>query len=189
VKPRARMQFSRLAVRGISGTFLQQRSSVAHRAFLAAIAVKGLDGALELALGAIVAIVGVQRLYSILISITAPEIASDPDNHTVQFVRHSANGLAHASTLFVIVYLFAHGALKLGIAINLMRDKSWIFPIATAVLAGFILFMGYRLTLHWSTWLFALASFDVMTLGLVLNEWRSPRTAHAAHGPLTSNRI
>lgn len=156
---------------------MQHRSSLAHRAYLVAIGIKGMDGAIELALGAVVAIVGAQRLYTFLIAWSAPEIAGNPDNHAMQFVRHSANGLAHASTTFVIVYLLAHGVLKLGIAINLLRGKSWIYPVAVAILIGFIVFMSYRLTVHWSAWLFGFAGFDVLTLALVINEWRSPRTA------------
>ena len=51
----------------------------------------------------------------------------------MRFVRHSADGLAHASTAFVIVYLLAHGVIKLCIAINLLRGKSWIYPVAVAI--------------------------------------------------------
>jgi uncharacterized membrane protein len=155
----------------------QQRSSLAHRAFLAAITIKGLDGAAELVLGGIAAILGAQRFSALLIAWSAPEIAGTPESPAMHFVRHTADNLAHASTTFVIVYLLAHGVLKLGIAINLLREKSWIFPIAVLVLVGFITFMSYRLTHHWSLWLCCFALFDALTLVLVINEWRSPRTA------------
>jgi uncharacterized membrane protein len=155
---------------------LQQRSSLAHRAYLAAITIKGLDGAIELALGGIVAVLGAQRFSALLIAWSAPEIAGNPESHAMRFVRHSADGLAHASTAFVIVYLLAHGVIKLGIAINLLRGKSWIYPVAVALLAGFIAFMSYRLTEHFSGWLLSFALFDAVTLALVINEWRSPRT-------------
>jgi uncharacterized membrane protein len=161
---------------------LHQRSSLAHRAYLVAIGIKGLDGAVELLLGGVVAILGAQRFSAWLIAWSAPEIAGNPENPVMHFVRHSADNLAHASTAFVIVYLLAHGVLKLGIAINLLRGKSWIYPVAVAILAGFIAFMSFRLSHHWSAWLFAFALFDVVTLALVINEWRSPRTAEAAHG-------
>jgi uncharacterized membrane protein len=151
--------------------------SLAHRAYLAAIAIKGLDGAIELVLGAVVAVVGTQRLYAFLIAVTAPEIAGNPDNRAALFVRHGATGLMHSSNLFVIVYLLAHGVIKLGIAINLLRGKSWIYPIAVALLIGFIAFMSYRLTTHWSDWLLGFALFDVLTVALVINEWRNPRAA------------
>jgi uncharacterized membrane protein len=156
---------------------LQQRSSLAHRAYLVAISIKGLDGAIELVLGGIVAILGAQRFSALLMAWSAPEIAGTPEGDAMRFIRHSANGLAHASTIFVIVYLLAHGVIKLGIAVNLLRGKSWMYPVASVLLAGFIAFMSYRLSLHFSGWLFAFALFDAVTLALVINEWRSPRTA------------
>lgn len=160
----------------LSGNSLQ-RSSLAHRAYQAVIAIKGLDGAIELVLGIIVAVVGAQQFSALLIAWSAPEIAANPESHAMRFVRHSAAGLAHASSAFVIVYLLAHGVLKLGIAINLLREKSWVYPVAVAILAGFIAFMSYRLTAHFSVWLLSFALFDMLTLALVINEWRSPRTA------------
>ena len=164
-------------VRAFSGKFLHQRTSLAHRAYLVAISIKGLDGAVELLLGVAVAILGAQRFSAWLISWSAPEIAANPEGHFMHFVRHSADEMAHASTAFVIVYLLVHGVLKLGIAINLLREKKWIYPVAVVVLGGFILFMGYRLSTHWSAWLLCFAGFDVVTLALVINEWRNPHTA------------
>ncbi len=154
-----------------------QRSPLLHRAYVAAIAIKGLDGAIEIVLGGIVAVLGAQRFSALLMAWSAPDLAGAVESHAMRFVRHSADGLAHASTTFVIVYLLAHGLIKLGIAINLLRGKVWMYPVAAALLAGFVAFMSYRLTLHFSGWLLAFALFDVVTLALVINEWKSPRTA------------
>lgn len=80
----------------------------------------------------------------------------------------------------MIVYLLAHGILKLGIAIGLFRERTeWIFPVGSAVLVGFIVYMAARLSMHWSYWLLAFALFDTVTLLLVLNEWRSQHKMHA----------
>ncbi len=155
------------------------QSSLVHRAFLAAIAIKGLDGAAETVAGLIVAVAGSQFVYSFAIWITAPEIAVNPDSRLAHMIRHGATGLTQASHLFVVVYLLVHGILKLGIAVNLLRGKNWIFPIASVILAGFIVFMSVRLTTHWSGWLFGFALFDVLTLALVLNEWRNHRPRYA----------
>ena len=156
---------------------MAERSSLLHRAYLVAIIIKGIDGAIEILLGGIVAFIGAQRFSALLMAWSVPEIPGSPEGHAMRFVRHSANGLAHASTAFVIVYLLAHGVIKLGIVINLLRGKSWMYPVASALLAGFIAFMSYRLTAHFSEWLLAFALFDAVTLALVINEWRSPRTA------------
>jgi uncharacterized membrane protein len=153
---------------------LPQKYSTAHKAYLVAIAIKGFDGAVEILLGIAVAALGRQGLYNLLIGIFAPELENHPDSHLSHLVRHGADGLMHASHGFMIFYLLAHGILKLGIAIGLFRENTdWIFPVASAVLVGFIVYMSSHLAVHWSYWLFAFALFDAVTLLLVLNEWRN----------------
>ncbi len=159
---------------------MAKRSSLAHRAYQATIAIKGLDGAIELILGIVVAVVGSYRLYDFIIALTTPDLPDDPISPTAHFIQHGASGLAHASNLFIVTYLVAHGVIKLAIAFNLLREKSsWIFPVASALLAGFIAFMSYRLTVHWSAWLLAFALFDALTVVLVLNEWRNFRPSRS----------
>lgn len=143
-----------------------------HVAYLVAIAIKGLDGLVEAAAGLILSIWGSREIYRFAIWATAPEIAHHPHNPALHAIRHGAYGLAHGPHRFAIVYLLAHGVLKLGLVINLFIEHMWIFPASSAVLLGFILFMGAKLALHWSLWLFAFALFDTLTLALVLNEWR-----------------
>jgi uncharacterized membrane protein len=110
-----------------------------------------------------------------VIALTAPEIARDPDDRVAHAIRHGAATLSHASDPFVVTYLLIHGMLKLAIAINLLRGIVWIFPLATVILTGFIVFMSCRLTTHYSGWLLGFVLFDAMTLALVLNEWRTYR--------------
>jgi uncharacterized membrane protein len=148
------------------------RSPFLRLAYLVAIAIKGIDGALEAIAGAVVAIAGTSRIYHFVVRITAPEIAKNPGVHAAHLLRHGASALVHASHPFVVTYLLVHGFLKVAIAINLLRGRAWIFPYATLILGGFIAYMGYRLTTHWSAWLLGFALFDVLTLVLVLNEWR-----------------
>jgi len=137
--------------------------------------VKGVDGLVETVAGAFVGIAGTQGLYAFIIRITAPELDYHPGSHVIQLIRRGASGLAHSSHRFVVVWLLVHGILKLVLAVELLRGKSWIFPFACAILAGFVAYMTYRLAHHWSSWMFAFALFDVMTLALVANEWRAHR--------------
>lgn len=147
--------------------------SLSHRAYLIAIAIKGFDGAVELLLGIAVAIIGRQAIYDFMIGYVAPELENHQRPHVAHFIRHSADGLMNAHD-FLIIYLLAHGILKLGIAIGLFRERTnWIFPVGSAVLVGFIVYMGSHLAIVWSWWLFAFMLFDGVTLALVLNEWRN----------------
>lgn len=129
-----------------------------------------MDGFIEAAAGLLVAVAGSRSLYHFAVQVTAPELAAHA--HTAHIIRHGAAALARAPGRFVIAYLLSHGTIKLALAINLLLGKAWIFPVASAVLLGFIGYMAFRLNVHWSGWVLAFMLFDVLALLLVLNEWR-----------------
>jgi uncharacterized membrane protein len=145
--------------------------SLTHLAYLFTIAVKGADGVIETLLGLLIALTGPDKLYSLVLHFTTPELENNPANRAAAAVQHDAAGLAHASAGFAIFFLLTHGILKSGIAINLLAGKRWIFAPACVILAGFILYMGYHATQRFSWWLLGFALFDLFTLALVINEW------------------
>jgi len=151
---------------------LAKRPPALHYAYLAAILVKGFDGAAEALAGLILAVTGPERIYEWVIRLTAPELTGH--HPALHAIRISANKLEASSHEFVILYLLVHGLLKLGIVVALLRGGGrWLFPMASLILAGFVAYMSWRLTMHWSGWLLGFALFDLLTLALVLNEWRS----------------
>jgi uncharacterized membrane protein len=149
------------------------KASALRLAFLAAIAIKGIDGVVETAAGAFLAIAGPWSFYDLIVRVTAPELDHHPASRAIHAVRHGAESLAQGSDHFVVIWLLAHGVVKLALAIELLRGRKWIFPVAAAVLAGFVCYMSWRLAYHWSPWLLAFALFDAITVVLVLKEWRS----------------
>lgn len=155
-----------------------KKGSLAHRAYLAAIFVKGFDGALETVAGLVIAFAGSWQLYILAINLTAPELDLHPGNAAMHWIREGAEKLfIHSSGGFVVFYLLVHGLLKLTICVELLRGKRWIFPVATVIFSGFVLYMVYHLTQRWSAWVLGFALFDLLTLALVANEWRSRRAA------------
>jgi uncharacterized membrane protein len=151
---------------------LAKRLPALHYAYLAAILVKGFDGAVEALAGLILVVTGPERIYEWVIRLTAPELTGH--HPALHAIRSGATRLEASSHEFVIVYLLVHGLLKLGIVVALLRGGGrWLFPMASLILAGFVAYMSWRLTMHWSGWLLGFALFDLLTLALVLNEWRS----------------
>jgi len=143
-----------------------------HYAYLAAILIKGFDGALEALAGLTLAVAGPERLYEWAIRFTAPELTGH--HPALHAIRSGATRLAESSHQFVLFYLLVHGTLKLGIVAALLRGGGrWLFPVASLILTGFVGYMSWRLMMHWSGWLLGFALFDLLTLALVLNEWRS----------------
>jgi uncharacterized membrane protein len=148
---------------------------LAHLAYVVTIAIKGIDGGLETLGGLVIWITGPQRLYRWVLRVTAPELYNGDHVRAVEAVRRGAEHLAVTGAHFVVFYLLVHGILKLALALVLLRGGGrWVFPVGTAILLAFIVFMSYRLTEQWSNWLLGFALFDAMTLALVLNEWRKP---------------
>jgi uncharacterized membrane protein len=156
---------------------LAKRLPLLHDAYLAAILIKGFDGAVETLAGLFIALTGTERLYEWTIRLTAPELAGH--HRALHAIQNGAARLANGPHHFVIIYLLLHGILKLGIALALLRGSArWIFPVASVILTGFIAYMSWRLSRHWSDWLLGFALFDLFTLGLVLNEWRGRLTGN-----------
>ena len=151
---------------------MAKQSPLLHGVYLTAILLKGFDGAIEALAGLILAVTGPERIYEWVIRLTAPELTGH--HPALHAIRSGATRLAESSHEFVVFYLLVHGLLKLGIVVALLRGGGrWLFPIASLILAGFVAYMSWRLTIHWSGWLLGFALFDLLTLTLVLNEWRS----------------
>lgn len=151
---------------------MAKRAQLLHDAYLGAILIKGFDGAIETLAGFIIAVTGPERLYEWVFRLTAPELA-EGHHPALHAIRSGAAKLANGPHHFVIIYLLVHGLLKLGVVLALLKGTArWIFPVASLILTAFIAYMSWRLSLHWSNWLLGAALFDLLTLGLVLNEWR-----------------
>ena len=153
-----------------------------HDAYLGALLIKGFDGVVETLAGLVIALTGPERLYEWVFRLTAPELANGhhPALHAIQ---NGAARLANGPHRFVIFYLLVHGLLKLGIALALLKGTArWIFPATSLILIAFIAYMSWRLSLHWSNWLLGAALFDLLTLGLVFNEWRTHGSRRASAG-------
>jgi uncharacterized membrane protein len=152
---------------------LNKRTIFVHSAYIVTLFIKGFDGAVETLAGIIVGIVGAHRFFAIVVRATANKAAHDPNNPIFHLLRHWFLGLSTTSSSFVAFFLFVNGVLKLAVVISLLWGKRWIFPPAMAIFSVFILYMSYRLTRHWSWWLFGFSLLDLLTLALVANEWRN----------------
>jgi uncharacterized membrane protein len=151
---------------------LAERKTLLHYAYLVAILIKGFDGALETLAGIVLAITGPRRFYEWVIRLTAPELTGH--HPALHAIRSGATKLAEAPHEFVLFYLLVHGFLKLGIVVALLwRGGRLVFPLAALILGAFVAYMSWHLSVRWSGWVLSFALFDLLTLALVLNEWRN----------------
>jgi uncharacterized membrane protein len=153
------------------------RSSLYHRLFVAGIVIKGIDGAIEVIGGLVLAFVSKAALQYAVFTLARGELSDDPHDfiatHAVAYAAH----LPVASQHFAAAYLLAHGAVKLFLSVNLLREKRWVFPISLSVLGALLLYQAYRLALHLSWPLLIASAVDAVVLVAVWREWNTVKNA------------
>ena len=89
----------------------QQRTRIANQAFALALAIKGIDGALELIGGLILFVVPPSAISLIFRSLTQHELSDDPHDVIAIHVRAAAEQLAGSASVrrFGVLYLIGHG--------------------------------------------------------------------------------
>ena len=146
-----------------------------HRLFAASVLIKGVDGVLETIGGILFMFVDPKALNSLVIYLTAHELSEDPDDWFATKLRHVVHSLSSDTTLFVGLYLVAHGLLKIFLVAGLLRNKVWAYPAALWFLGIFIFYQVYRFSHTLSLGLLALSAFDLFVAWLVWLEYRSRR--------------
>jgi uncharacterized membrane protein len=147
---------------------MKQRGGAAHRLFRLGVIVKGVDGALEVVGGFVALAIEPRTLNALVRFLTSHELSEDPADRIANLLRHVAQHISSATTLFAGVYLLGHGLIKLLLMVGLLRERLWVFPTALGFLAVFVLYQGYRGILAHSIALVLLTAVD---LGVVLLVW------------------
>jgi uncharacterized membrane protein len=150
---------------------------IAHRIFEIGLALKGVDGALEIAGGTLLFFVTPAQLYRMARVLTWHELTEDPHDLVANLVLHGAQHLTAGAALFGALYLVGHGVVKVGLVGALLGRRRWAYPAAIAVFLLFLAFQLYRYTYTASAALLALSVLDVVVIALTWREYRALRTA------------
>ncbi len=108
---------------------------------------------------------------------TAHEITEDPNDRVAAFLMHAAQGFSVGTQDFYATYLIGHGVLKLVVVALLARGVLWAYPLAVAVLGGFILYQAHRFVMHPGIGLVLLSLLDLAVIALTVIEYRRIKTA------------
>ena len=144
-----------------------------HRLFQAAVVVKGIDGILEFIGGVLLLFVSPSTLNRLIVALTQHELAEEPDDWLVVTLRHLAETFSVETRHFASAYLIGHGVLKVFLAVSLLRERLWAFPLALSVLTIFVAYQLHRFGHTRSKVLLALTALDVVVMVLIWREYRS----------------
>jgi uncharacterized membrane protein len=147
------------------------------RTFKISVALKGLDGVLEIVGGVALLFVAPATLQAWAQSLTAHELAQDPHDFIARHLLHSASQLSRGTTLFAAFYLLSHGIVKVVLVVAVLRGRLWAYPWIIALLAVFIVYQLYRLTYRLTLGLTLLTLFDAFVMVLTILEYRRRRAA------------
>lgn len=153
------------------------RSRWRHRLFQLGVALKGIDGLLEIVGGAVLAVVGTEGVTTAVRFLTQHELSEDPNDAVAGWLVHHLRDLGSDTVRFAALYLLAHGVVKVVLTVGLLRGKLSAFPWALGFLGLFALYQGYRLWVHPSYGLGALTVFDLVIMALIWVEYRSLRAS------------
>jgi uncharacterized membrane protein len=152
------------------------------KTFHVALALKGLDGLLELLGGLFLVIVSPDALNRWAHDITQHELSENPHSFIANHLLHITQNLHHTQLLGAL-YLISHGAAKVIMVVGLWLEKGWAYPFAFIFLTLFIAAQLYELTLKFSIGVVLLTVFDAFILWLTWREYRRRKDGGGAPAP------
>ena len=144
--------------------------------FRIAVVLKGLDGVLETAGGVILLAISPAWIVHIASVLTWHWVVAHPHAVVAQHLYNSAQHISASSERFAAIYLIAHGIVKIGLVVALLKNLRWAYPTAMIVFAAFVAYQLHRFTVTHAALLIPLSLFDLIVIGLIWLEYR--RTAH-----------
>jgi len=148
--------------------------TILHDVFELAVSFKALYGVIETAGGVVLFVIGpaaLMRFSNWLADYGLNDdygVASPFDNFILNRVQHVTAGTWN----FIAFYLVLHGMFNIIIVALLWRKKLWAYPAAMGFFGAFIFYQIGRFTFT-HAWGLVLASvIDVLTIGLIWEEYR-----------------
>jgi uncharacterized membrane protein len=169
------------------GTETSKRNPTAtDRLFKIAVVLKGIDGGVQLLGGLLLIVVPPAAITGLANAVITRDLLGDPNGTLAQHLQTAASNFAGGggggTRLFAIVYLLAHGVIKLGLMWALLRKILIAFPIGVVVLTGFVVYEVWRAVHTHSIALPIFAALDAVIIVLVIREYLKLRRERAASG-------
>jgi len=152
-----------------------------EKLFRVAIALKGIDGGIQVIGALVLAFVPSSAVTGFAHAVITRDLLGDPNGVLARHLQLAAEDFAGGGTkTFAVVYLLAHGLIKLGLVFALARKIVRAYPIAAVVLAAFVVYEIIRAIHTHSIALPFFAALDVVIIVLVLREYRKLRAERSS---------
>jgi len=143
-----------------------------HEIFEVGVAIKGIDGLLEIIGSLFLFFISPDKINSWIISFTQHELSEDPKDYVANHLINAVHHFSANTKLFQALYLLSHGLIKIFLVWSLLRNKLWAYPVSVAFLITFIFYQVYRYSYTHAFSLIILTVFDIFIVGLTWHEYR-----------------
>lgn len=152
------------------------RDIVLDGMFLVGVALKGLDGVIELLIGIPLLFVSHVQLAVVAADLGASLLTSDPDSLLAGLLLHASVKLSADSVVIGGIYLIVHGVVKVAIVVALARGSRRVYPWAIGVLALLTVVQIVDVIVTFSIGMLLLTVLDAVVIALIVREWRDERS-------------
>lgn len=149
-----------------------RRADTTERLFRVAIVVKGIDGGFQFVAALVLLVISPTLITGVANTIITRDLLGDPSGTLATHLATAANHFANGSTRwFAIIYLMAHGIIKLGLVWALVKRIMLAFPVAIVILLSFVVYEIWRAVNTHSIALPIFAAIDLAIVVLVTREY------------------
>ena len=136
------------------------------------ILLKFLHGFFEILGGLFLASPGRQITDNVIVALTRGEIAEDQKDFIANYLIKISSQVSGNVNFFAVFYLIFHGIVNAGLAIALLKNKLWAYPLAIVTFIIFTVYQIYRYSYTYSLSLLLLTLFDVFLVVVVYLEYK-----------------
>lgn len=139
--------------------------------FYISLAVKAIDGVVEVLAGAIVWLWGVAALQSLAVMLTRHELLEDKNDLLANLILKIASGVSVDAKYFLIIFFLSHGIAKIILAALLFKNKIWAYPLAIILFGAAVVNQIFRLVAVFSWLVFVITLIDIFVIIVVWKKY------------------
>ena len=160
---------------------MEKKEKYIYEVFEISILLKAINAVIEMLLAIGIFFVTQDFIGDVITTLTSRELIEDPNDFFANYLVASGNNFSSSSHIFIIGYLFIHGAIKLGLMTALYKNKLWAYPLSIIFFSFFIFYQIYRFVFTQSPWLILFTIFDILVVWLVWHEYLSLKKNAKSH--------
>jgi uncharacterized membrane protein len=146
-----------------------EKPSLLDRTFEISVALKGIDGGLEILGGILLLLMSPATIEHLFNSLANSWLVGS--HQLIQHYIQELNDFVVGGTLFASIYLLAHGLVKVVLVVAVLKKQLWAYPVMIFFLVAFILYQAYLIALSFSIALLLLTLFDLFVVWLTWEEF------------------